>query len=209
MKISIHRGLSEIKMLDKRIERSILESSFVGSKKKSAEKVNNSTLTKEKFEKETVSNYQSINDLIARRTMIKRLIVLSNANTKVQVGSKEYTVAEAIENKTIIETKKKLLNAMKKQYKNHNANVNMQNEQVESKLDEQIQIMLGSDKQNKTSGLEGFIEQYKAQNEWELVNGLNIEEEIKKLENSIEEFENNVDFVLSESNATTFIEIED
>lgn len=209
MKMSIHRGLAEIKMLDKRIERSISESVLVGSKKKSAAKVNDSTLTKEEFEKESTASYQSINDLIIRRTQIKRLIVLSNAKTKVQIGDKEYTVAEAIENKKIIETKKQLLAKMKKQYKNHIANVNMQNEKVEENLDAQIQIMLGSDKQNKTSGLEGFIEQYKAQNEWEIVDGLNIEKEIKHLEVEIEEFENNVDFVLSESNATTFIEIED
>lgn len=64
-------------------------------------------------------------------------------------------------------------------------------------------IMLGSDKQSKSSGLEGFINQYKEQNEWELVDGLGVEMEIKKLQFDIEEFENNIDFVLSESNDTT------
>ncbi|MDR3596246.1 hypothetical protein [Clostridium sp.] len=88
------------------------------------------------------------------------------------------------------------------------AEVIKKNEEVESRLDEQIQIMLGSDKQSKTAGLKGFINQYKEQNEWELVDGLKINDEINKLQNEIEEFENNIDFVLSESNAVTFIEVE-
>ncbi|MDR3596247.1 hypothetical protein [Clostridium sp.] len=110
IKMSIHRGLSELKMLDKRIERSIKESKFVGSKKKSAENVNNTTTSKDKFNESIRREYQSIQALIKRRTEIKRLIVLSNAKTIVTIGDKEYTVAEAIENKKIIENKKSYLN---------------------------------------------------------------------------------------------------
>lgn len=208
IKMSIHRGLSELKMLDKRIERSIKESKFVGSKKKSAENVDNTTTSKDKFIENIKKEYQSIQSLIKRRTEIKRLIVLSNAKTMVVVGDKEYTVAEAIENKKIIENKKELLKQLKTQLNKNMAQVSKKNEEVESRLDEQIQIMLGSDKQSKTAGLEGFINQYKEQNEWELVDGLEISKEINKLENEIEEFENNIDFVLSESNAITFIEVE-
>ena len=208
IKMSIHRGLSELKMLDKRIERNIKEGKFVGSKKRSAENVNNTTLSKEIFIESIKGEYKSIQALINRRTEIKRLIVLSNAKTIVTVGDKEYTVAEAIENKKIIENKKELLKALIAQYNSNMANVNRKNEDVEVNLNEQIQIMLGSDKQSKSSGLEGFINQYKEQNEWELVDGLGIEKEIKKLQSDIEEFENNIDFVLSESNATTFIEVE-
>lgn len=209
IKMSIHRGLSELKMLDKRIERSVKDSKFIGSKKKSAENVNNTTTSKDKFIENIKKEYQSIQALIKRRTEIKRLIVLSNAKTMVVVGDKEYTVAEAIENKKIIENKKELLKQLKTQLNTNMAQVSKKNEEVESRLDEQIQIMLGSDKQSKTAGLEGFINQYKEQNEWELVDGLGINEEINKLENEIEEFENNIDFVLSESNAVTFIEVED
>lgn len=209
MKMSIHRALAEIKMLDKRIERSIKGNVLVGSKKKSADNVNNTTLTKEKFLESVKANYQSAQDLINRRTTIKRLIVLSNATTQVEIGSATYTVAEAIENKKIIESKKLLLQQMVNQYNSHMANVNRMNENVEQNLENQIQAMLGSDKQSKSNGLEGFINQYKEQNEWELVDGLGIEAEVKKLQTEIEDFETNVDFVLSESNAITMVEIED
>lgn len=209
MKMSIHRALAEIKMLDKRIERSIKGNVLVGSKKKSADNVNNTTLTKEKFLEAIKANYQSAQDLINRRTIIKRLIVLSNATTQVEIGSATYTVAEAIENKKIIESKKLLLQQMVNQYNSNMANVNRMNENVEQNLENQIQAMLGSDKQSKSNGLEGFINQYKEQNEWELVDGLGIEAEVKKLQTEIEDFETNVDFVLSESNSINCIDVPD
>lgn len=208
MKMSIHRALAEIKMLDKRIERSI-QSVLVGSKKKSAEYVTNTTLIKDKFIETVKANYQSVNDLIERRTQIKRLIVLSNATTNVEVGGVVRTIAETIEYKKIIENKKQLLTQMISQYNAHMANVNRQNENVERNLENQIEAMLGSDKQSKTSELDGFMNQYKAQNEWEIVDGLNIQEEIQKLQTEIEDFETNVDYTLSESNSITTIEIED
>ena len=86
MKMSIHRALAEIKMLDKRIERSIHNCAFVGMKKKSASNVHNSTLTKDAYQEGVKADYQSVKDLINRRTNIKRLVVLSNATTSVEIG---------------------------------------------------------------------------------------------------------------------------
>ena len=65
------------------------------------------------------------------------------------------------------------------------------------------------DKQNKISGFQDFIQQYKDKKEWIFVDGINIADKIEKLTKEIEEFENNVDYVLSESNAITQISIPD
>lgn len=81
----MHRGLSEIKMLGKRIERLIDTAVFIGSKKKASEKVNDSTLKKDEFVEEIKSNFQSIQDLINRKNLIKRLIVISNSIIKIEV----------------------------------------------------------------------------------------------------------------------------
>lgn len=45
-------------------------------------------------------------------------------------------------------------------------------------------------------------------NEFEIIDPLNVKQQIEKLSNRIEEFESEVDAVLSESNATTFIEVQ-
>ncbi len=44
-------------------------------------------------------------------------------------------------------------------------------------------------------------------NTYELIDPAGIEDYIKKLEKDIIDFKNEVDYVLSESNATTFIEV--
>lgn len=163
----MHRGLSEIKMLGKRIERLIDTAVFIGSKKKASEKVNDSTLKKDEFVEEIKSNFQSIQDLINRKNLIKRLIVISNSIIKIEVWGKAFTVAEAIKYKKIIEYKKQMLSEMRNQYIYHMAMINKKNEAVEQNLDMQIQAMLGSDKQS--------------QNEWEMVYGLSIENLMKSL----------------------------
>jgi hypothetical protein len=42
-----------------------------------------------------------------------------------------------------------------------------------------------------------------------LIDPIKIDEEIKKLDDEITNFTNNIDFVLSESNSTTYIEIDE
>ena len=208
MKMSIHRALAEIKLLDNKINRGVKDT-FIGCKKKSADKVKNTALDKESFKTEVKSNYQSINDLIQRRILLKTLINKSNAETKVKINDKEMTVMEAIEYKNIIEYKKRLLESLNSQYRLILSNVQIANENVEENLNSQLEALNASDKNNKIENLTGFIETFRNQHEWEVVDGIQIEENIKTLQNEIEDFESNIDYVLSESNSITQIEIED
>ena len=92
--MSLHRALSELKTLDKRIHKQIDDSKFVGVKHKN-KKVNLFQDEKE-FIREAKADYQSIIDLITRKQKIKKAIVEANANTKVTVAGKEMTIADAI-----------------------------------------------------------------------------------------------------------------
>lgn len=96
-KMTIHKALCELKTLDARITKSIGETEYVFANKHSNDKVNGMTVAA--YCDEIKSGYQRVTDLIKRRDAIKRAVVLSNAVTKVTVGGKEYTVAEAIEMK--------------------------------------------------------------------------------------------------------------
>ena len=62
---------------------------------------------------------------------------------------------------------------------------------------------------NKSKDLSGFTEIYRQQHCWEVIDGINIENKIKELQTEIEDFKTNIDYILSESNAITQIEIED
>lgn len=206
--MTVTRALNELKLLDKRITDTVNGSKFVSCAKRSSKKVDQ-LCTKEEFEQNAKSNYQSILDLIKRRNEIKSKIVNSNAKTIIEVAGVEMTVAEAIERKTAIIYEKMLLNHMKVHFNKSVANMNKNNEKVEEQLNVLLVTLVGKDGKNSSAeGVKEISDKYKADNEWELVNPLKLEEKIKTLEESIDGFESEVDFVLSESNSITKIEVD-
>lgn len=207
MKISITRALAELKLLDSRINNKIGNAIFIADKKKSANKINN-TYTEDEFQGLVKSDHQSINDLINRRRLIKSKIVESNAKTMVDIAGEKMTVADAIERKSSIEYEKDLLDTMKRQLARVNHRVTEANEKMEMNLDRQLEAMMGSDGK-KTNGMEEFSESYRKQNGYEVIDPLKLDKLVKGLEEKTENFEMNVDFVLSESNARNIIEMPD
>lgn len=206
---SIHRGLGELKLLDSKINKATVSSTkYVGYKKNSADGENATLLTEEKFEAMVKSNLDSVMALIERRKEIKEAIVNSNARTEVTIGKKKYTVASAIERKSSIQYEKNLLMTLKRQYEEAVSQVTLKNDSMEMKLDIQVSQMLGGEKNAKNNdNIANFSEMYRNQNGWKVCDPLNISNVIKVMEREIEEFETEVDYVLSTSNAITEIEI--
>ena len=210
MKYSIHRGLGELKTLEKRINKEINSARFIGFKKNSATKEYNTGLVSEEFQTQAKSKLDSVRDLIDRKKKFKEAIVNSNAITKVIVGTEEMTVASAIERKESIQYEKQLLEQMVTQYNQAITTVQKQNDKVENAIDEKVSVMLGGENASKNSDMvKTFGENYRKENGWDVINPLELKAIIDKLDYSITTFDNEVDVILSESNATTFIEIED
>lgn len=208
MKMSIHRALGELKTLDKRIRKEIENTIFIGTKKKSSNTEYKTRTSIVDFNNNVNSSIQSINDLILRRKEIKEAIVNSNANTFVTIGDNKMTVASAIERKTSIGYDKFLLSKIKEQYALIVGFVEENNEEVECDLSSKIDNMLNANDKNNINGIEEFSKAYRNSNSWEVIDPVDLKSLIDKLEKEITIFENEVDVVLSESNATTFIEVE-
>ena len=96
-KMTVHKALAELKIIDDRINNAIVSGTYVIANKHSNTKIHGMTI--DDFKTSMKSDFQKVSDLIARRNAIKRTVVASNAVTKVKVGDVEYTVAEAIEMK--------------------------------------------------------------------------------------------------------------
>lgn len=208
MEMSITRALKELTLLDKRIDDIIDDAIFVGYAKKSSAKINN-IYTRDEFDKLVTSNFDSVQALMNRRLEIKAKIVDSNAKTIVTIGGKEYTVAGAIEAKSLIHYKKQLLDTLVSQLKKATAAVSLANEKVDEKVYSLIKDAKNEDSTPVDLGKDSFITQYRNNHEFDLVNPIKIHEKINQLKEEIENFENEVDFVLSESNAITKITISD
>lgn len=198
---SVTRALVELKTLDKRIPQGIDRAVFVsyrGQFQKPAEGVQNAA-----------ANYQSINDLIDRRRRIKSAIVASNATTKVTICGQEMTIAEAIEMKSSIAHKKRLRDALKRQYGSAVSDVSAVNDRVLRDMEGKLHRTgngTAEKEENKLSP-EEFAKSYMNINGVELFDPINASQLIEELDNFITNFEDEVDFILSEKNATTLITV--
>lgn len=207
-KMTIHKALCELKILDSRINNAISSARFCLANKHSNEKVNGVTV--EEYQETMKASYNKASDLIRRREAIKRAVVLSNAKTIVKIGGKEYTVAEAIEmNNHGIDLKLQLKNAMKKQYDSAMTTIISKNSVVDDKATEYVVGLFGQ-KESKTANedYEKARKSYIEANTMELIDPVNILEKIEALEVEIADFTTEVDSALSVSNALTEITVE-
>lgn len=205
-KMTIHKALAELKVLDKRITSSI-SVQFCVANKHSNEKI--SGLALKDWKDIAQSSYQKANDLIRRNEAIKRAITLSNATTKVKIGDDEYTVAEAIWMKNHgMDSYKMLLRELQNQYGKAKVQCERENgETLEKRADEYIFGLFGSKEKAAGEEIENLRKTFIESQQYEIVDPIKIAEEIQYLEEKISSFESEVDAALSVSNAITEIKI--
>lgn len=207
--MTIHKALSELKVLDARIETAINTPVYCCAKKHSADKVAGTDVTQ--IEKNIRSYYDKAVDLINRRKAIKRAVVLSNAVTKVSVCGVEYTVAEAIEMKNHgIEFEQRLSSAMKRDYTKAQATISKENENgLEERADQYVTAIYGQkDSKTNAADIEKVRNDFITSNQFELVDPIGVLEKIDDIDKITSGFLAEVDSQLSVSNALTEITIE-
>lgn len=207
--MTVHKALAEKKLLDARINKAISEGVFCAANKHSNEKINGISIVD--YEKIIQGSYDKADDLIRRQSAINRAITLSNAETKIKISDKEYTVAEAIWMKNHgIEKLQALVIAMQKQYRQAQADINRQNgEDLEARADQYVTAIYGQkDGKTNSADIEKVRTDFLASNTYELLDPVHILEKIEELEKKICDFTAEVDSALSCSNALTEITIE-
>lgn len=213
--MTIHRALVELKTIDKRITSAIDNAEFVLAAKTNSKKVFGKPV--EDFKANAISAYDTINDLISRRNAIKAAIPVSNAVTKITVGDKTMTVAEAIVLKQNgFQFYERLLKTLSDQYAEAVSTVEIENDTLDKRADAHVAAIYGGEKAAKAADPEDVKtarETYININTFEIYDGLkqnktSTESRIKELDDRISKFKNDLDAALSVSNATTVIEIE-
>ena len=211
--MNIHKALSELKIIDSRIDKAISEASFIRANKHTNEKIYGMTIPE--YKDRIKASFQQIMDLINRRNAMKRAVVLSNAITKVTVNGAEYTVAEAIDMKNHgLDRLKDLLNTMEIQRRNAQAELDKNSgEQLERKAENYVlSVIQAQPKDSKMSAdsedMKIILRNYIENNTYDLIDPLGLTKKIEELQDFIAKFESEVDSALSVSNALTIIEFE-
>jgi hypothetical protein len=209
--MSITQGLAELKLLDKRIK-NLIEDNVDGIDgpycfRFIAVNTKASQVDAEKLKKDAQAAYQSFNALVKRRDQIKRAIIMKNATTSVRIGTWEGTVAEAIEQKSSMAYKRTLLYNMKKQVADVTERLKTEQKTISDRLDRLLASEMGKDMKTNPETVSLLSASFEANNKITLLDPLESGKVIKALDEEIETFTTNVDWVLSEANSKTLITV--
>jgi len=192
--ISITKGLAALKTTEKKIKKVIDQAQFVAVE-----------INKVKDLKDAKSQMQKIIDLIDYRNRLKSAIAKSNATTYLKVSQDRMLVLEAIERKSSIQFEVNLLQKMQQELSYTKDEVQDINTNVQHRLDKLLSASLGSEGDSNESS--AISKPFLDRNEAKVYDPLDLQTRIQRLDLQIDDFLENVDVALSESNSTTFIEV--
>jgi hypothetical protein len=201
IEMSIARALNEVKLLTKRINKISSQNSFVKTQKGEvgAQEPSNAVSFIE-----TVNQLQA---LIERKAVIRNAISIANATTIITAGHYTLSIAAAISIKDGIEAQKQLLSLAEQNYKRAKVNVNNYNEDAERRLSSILEQNFGKDKRADSNDYDAIAGPFNKANLTKIVDEELILQSLEQYTTLIENFESEVDFALSEANATTKIKI--
>ena len=202
--LTLTRALVELKLYDSKIQKAINElrpTSF---------SVNGVVVDYRQTIEEFTNNYnsqiQKIKDLRNNKSLLKNALMEANASTKVKIGNKEYTILEALNKKADIQIENEIVRVLKQSVVSSNNRISNITDQIESNIEQTINSKSASSGNQSKDYIQSVRDSYKSQ----LPQPVNIEQ-VEKLilekEAEIAEFLAEVDFALSEVNATTKITV--
>ena len=195
-KMTVTQGLATLKLLDKRIQKA--------SKMKTLGFKIGSQVQDNFDEKDTKSKYDSLVDLIDYRSRLKMAINVSNIQTLVKIGGRDASVLACIEHKTTLEYQAQFLKKLQREFSEATDKVEYNNQDVKERLDSQVRSAF---EKATVKDIESFTNTFNKNNKVSLVDPLDVQKLIERLDNEIDTFLNEVDFILSTSNATTTISV--
>lgn len=206
--MTITKALSELKLLNKRIEDEIGSSKFCAVAKHFQQTVNGRSL--ETVKTDIQSAYDKIVSLINRNNAIKKALAQANAEIKITVNDNEMTIAEALYYKTAgIEYEKSLLRTLSLQYESAVQTVNKNNGDKLQKECEAFLISNFGTKENNTGveEIDKARESYLTSNAYDIIEGINTKKTIADLRDKIDKFEAEIDAQITIANSTNTITI--
>lgn len=207
--ISITRALSKIKTLSKEISKDCENKDFIFLARnniKDTERYND-------LKKEVKANYDSVVDKISLVIKLKYLISQSNLTSTIKINNKEMSVTEALAMKDSISLYSYLLIALRNQSYTSTNELEKNNRLIEKAITESSgQAAANSsdtDKKLFADRLKTLSEQLESSMGVHVSTGTNKTptEMYNELETFINNFKSEIDYVLSEHNALTTIEV--
>ena len=201
--LSLTRLLSEIKTTEERLMRLPV---IVGVGTNSSGRVAEENETIDEFKKTSQSRFDSWFALSERLVKLRAARNKANSTTMVTVCGKSITMDEAIMMKALLNLQKQAVEGFKKQIGVVENLTTRADNEVKSAVDKAVAQSIASqtltEEQTKM-----FQDMYQKSLGKSMVIGESVKVGIKKLEDHITSFSAEIDYVLSEANSTTKVEV--
>lgn len=201
--LSLTRLLSEIKTTEERIMKLPV---IVGVAANSTDRVAEENESVEEFKKTSQSRFDTWMSLSERLVKLRAARNKANATTYVTVCGKSVTMDEAIVMKSLLNLQKQALEGFKKQIGMVENFVTRADNEVKVAVDKAVAQSIASQTLTEDQS-KLFNDMYKKSLGKSMVIGESVKVGIKKLEDHITSFSAEINYVLSEANSTTKVEI--
>ena len=201
--LSLTRLLSEIKTTEERIMKLPV---IVGVAANSTDRVSDENESVDEFKKTSQSRFDSWYALSERLVRLRTARNKANATTMVTVCGKTITMDEAIAMKSLLNLQKQAVEGFKKQIGLVETFVTRADSDVKAAVDKAVTNSIATGALTKEQ-TDLFQDMYQKSLGKSMVIGESVKAGIKKLEDHITSFSAEIDYVLSEANSTTKVEI--
>jgi len=208
MKYTITRALAELTTLKDKHQKEVTKLNLIAVKQGAKIRKPNSSYDEKSFIDQAKQTYQSVLDIERRILEIKNKIDMSNFTTKIKIGEVEMTVQEALNMKRLIDLKTSRLMYLKNMKQRAQIDFDAGNEENRRRIEKMSQDQMSNSSVKAGDAEKEIVESVEKIYKMDFIDPIDLTKEIEKLENEISEFNNNIDYVLSESNSTTYIEVE-
>jgi hypothetical protein len=198
--MSLHRVIAEIKAIEARL--SALQSTayaFTVPVDSTTETADGKTLSQSNFDK-VVSALANLASLKAARNK-------ANASTPVRIGGKDLTIDEALAKKAALAFQNVFVMTLQSQLSTAKARVDQTQAQIEQKIATQVAAASTGTKKATDEEIAVFRKLAERNTKIDIVIFDGLKEKIEALKKDIEVFTTEVDYILSEANATTKVDV--
>lgn len=199
--MSLHRIIAEIKAAEAKLQQ-LGSSSFVFTVP-----VDNEADTAE-GKKLSQSNFDKIAGLLTNLAVLKAARNRLNAVTKVTIAGNEMTIDEALAKKSANVYELNFLNALRSQMVGGKQRVDAVQAQIEAKIGQQVTAASAGTKKATDEEIKVFRAMAERNTKIEVVTFDGLKGKIDEMAKSLEQFATEVDYVLSEANATTKVDVD-
>lgn len=206
-KMTVAKALKEIKTLDDKINRAHSEGVYIGMFR-GGKDVQNKFSNEQDMAKAIQSSFDKIDQLRDYRSKVKAAVVQSNAKTMVElpiIG--KISIAQAIEYKSVIAERKKLVDTVKMQMVQIDQYAQRCDQENKQTIEQRISAVSSGDNAPDELVIKSIRESVESQLGYKVVDTKKVREFIQKELDNIAEFEDNVDDIINTSNVMTVIEV--